>query len=621
MKARSPFIALDGEAIDDAYVMLCSSTGAAIENADGLPTDDVLWWLQEQAQLHLRKQRPLLVGFAFQYDVNMILRDVDLDTLRTLWETSECVWRGWALSYRPRREFAFRRATEAHEDKERWARVWDCFGFFQSSFVSALEKWGVGSPAMIERMKAERSRFTWNQYSEIRNYCFAECDALVELMDQLRTAAETAGIALTRWDGAGALAASMLTQRKMKKFHAPYPPRTVEQRAAGEAARCAYYGGRIECIQWGEHRSSVHAYDLRSAYPAALANLPCLSCGVWEMSNREPGFAWQVHAIEWQLDGDALPFPWRARDGRILYARMGRGWYWESEVSAAYDALARGIIRGRVNVVQSYQYRPGCAHDPWRWIPSVYATREKFLAEKNAAEKPLKLGLNSLYGKCAQRAGAGGRKPAHQQLVWASLTTSLTRAELYRASWPAIEARALIAYATDSILTTVPLDLPAPQPGTPGGWTAEHYTDCTMVMPGIYWLGDRTVRSRGWRSAEISRERIRQAWQAREQTISMPVTRFIGLGAALARRDPSSVWRQWVPVGRTLALHPIGPKRMLPPRTRWDKLKPWQQLVRTIPSDCARFQRHGLESTPLVFAPWQAGVRAQSKLADMAEFE
>lgn len=607
-----PFVGVDGEEFESSvrYGLICSSSGESLQDRRGISTADGLDFLYDIAQTGRVKQRPILVGFAFQYDVNMILRDVPLDTLRTLWRTSECVWRGWAIRYKPRREFAFRPRISTRGKKPRWSRVWDVFGFFQTRFVTALEKWRIGSPAMIARMKAERGTFKWRDLERVRDYCFAECDALAELMETLRAAATQAGIKVTRWDGAGALAGSLMSAHKMKRFHAPRPARSALQNRGIESARCAYYGGRIEVVRWGQHNDALYAYDLRSAYPAALAQLPCMACGEW-IAGGTIDTPWRTHYVEWRLDGLVLPFPWRARDGSILYARTGRGWYWDCELRSAQDALRAGIITGTIRVLKSFTYVPQCDHAPWSWIPEVYAERERFLQQNNAAEKPLKLGLNSLYGKCAQRAGNDGRRPPYQQLVWASLTTAMTRSTLYRASWPVVQSGDLVAYATDAIMTTAPLQLPGPVPGTPGGWTSETYPNATVVMPGVYWLGDRVMKSRGWRSTEIVRDTILGAWQARQTAITLPTRRFIGLGLALTRRDPMAVWRVWHESTRQLALNPLGPKRMLPRGARLARLRPWQQLVDTIPSDCARYQLRGVDSTPLVFSDWQKGLTVQ----------
>src|SRR5690606_33111725 len=104
----------------------------------------------------------------------------------------------------------------------------------------------------------------------------------------------------------------------------------------------------------------------------------------------------------------------------------------------------------------------GCNDRPFGWVPEVYDTRSKWRAEGIGAEKVLKLGLNSIYGKAAQRIGGKryGRPapPSWHQMEWAGYATARTRAELYRAALPALARGSAVMFATDAVVSTEPLD-------------------------------------------------------------------------------------------------------------------------------------------------------------------
>ena len=87
------------------------------------------------------------------------------------------------------------------------------------------------------------------------------------------------------------------------------------------------------------------------------------------------------------------------------------------------------------------------------------------------------------------------------------------------------------------------------------------------------------------------------------------------MGAALKRVKPLEHWRQWEEQERTLTLHPWGVKRLLEGGSL-EQAKPLRALVATWPAGAERYQRESLESTPLKFAGWDAGVPPETSTAD-----
>jgi hypothetical protein len=84
-------------------------------------------------------------------------------------------------------------------------------------------------------------------------------------------------------------------------------------------------------------------------------------------------------------------------------------------------------------------------------VPELYETRKQL--GSNTRGYPLKLCLNSLYGKMAQRSGRG---PYHDAVA-AGLVTAMARARLVEAVGHNPEAVVMIA--TDAVYSTEPLPL------------------------------------------------------------------------------------------------------------------------------------------------------------------
>lgn len=278
---RGQFVAWDGEGVTRRkrhdYVLFANSEGRTISNPNGLSTVDVLDMLLAGFDAN---PRAVHVGFAISYDVNMLLKDVPKRLLKLLWEHERVEWSvpgrmPYRLQYRPRKFF---RVSQSHIDGRRVSGTWwDVWPFFQSSFVRALEKYGVGDERAREemaRMKGTRALFTVKQLPTIRLYNANECRDLVTLMERLRGSLHAAGLTVKRWDGPGAIAAELLSQNGYKaQVSTPPPVRVLD------AAQYAYYGGRIECIRYGDVPGPIYHYDINSAYPAAMRTVPCHAPG------------------------------------------------------------------------------------------------------------------------------------------------------------------------------------------------------------------------------------------------------------------------------------------------------------------------------------------------------
>jgi hypothetical protein len=92
---------------------------------------------------------------------------------------------------------------------------------------------------------------------------------------------------------------------------------------------------------------------------------------------------------------------------------------------------------------------------------------------------PLKIALNSLYGKRAQRSGSG---PYHD-VVEAGLITAITRAQIIAAVGQNPEA--VVMVATDAVFSTRPLQLDLGN-GL-GQWEEKPWPDLFVAQPGVYF--------------------------------------------------------------------------------------------------------------------------------------
>jgi hypothetical protein len=519
-KTPRPIMAIDGEGGGTDYegrqnylLMVAANsaeTHACHRDGKHLTTGDCLEFL-----LSLPAE-PIHVGYYFMgYDANQILRGLiganHGSTIRRILNPHQgnygplsTYWGDYAITYQPGKHF---RVSRVDPDTRKLIKgstrtVYEAFGFFQCSFVEAITKWKIGSEeerGLIVENKNRRAEFS-GLTDEIRDYCTLECRLLAMLMEKFRETCIEVGIRPREWSGAGELAAALL-----KKHGIPKRPPTPIETAANQtstsrrrperdlqfelAANNAYYGGRFEVSRIGFLKGPIYEYDINSAYPTEMRNLPCPLHTQWKhkpRASRLPeGEIYLAKVCFNHPDGLWCGLPFRGKNGGLYWPRQGTGWYWSTEIEAA-----RRCLHAEVAVLDLWVARRKCDCRLFDWVDELYDQRRRL--GRDTRGQPLKFGLNSLYGKLAQRSGRG---PYHDP-VSAGLITAATRARLIEAL--AHDPEAVFMLATDAVYSTRPLSLDIGD-GL-GQWEAKVWPDLFVAQPGVYWSPseqEASLKSRG----------------------------------------------------------------------------------------------------------------------------
>ena len=337
-------------------------------------------------------------------------------------------------------------------------------------------------------MKAQRSDFAFDQAAEIIEYCKLECRLLAALIADLRNKFEFVGMNGFPYEGPGPVAGRTLSAQLgagQAKRWAQSVPAPVD-----DYARRAYYGGRFEVAACGPIAQRVYEYDIRSAYPDAMRSLPCLEHGEWRRGVHSDLY---VAHVTWDAGpsrpGSMGPLPWRSPKGNIQFPMSctGGGWYWSVELPD--DA----------EVLDAWSYVSRCACTPFDWVEDMYDQRRSLEAVTKGSGIGLKLVLNSLYGKLAQRVGTA---PFYNP-VWAGLITAMTRAKIYDVyrNHPG----KVIMFATDAVFL-VESAPELPLSGRLGDWEQDGpYDSFCIFKPGVYFDGGTAkFKTRGVPKAEFT---------------------------------------------------------------------------------------------------------------------
>lgn len=616
--ADGEFFAFDGESLTNSegqheYVLLACSDGTYLkkDSRGRIFTKRWLDWLLNKASKH---PQGIFVGFSFDYDVNMILRDLNGDEVKALWnhaneqlsthDTYIPVLNGeYELDYLPRKYLKIRKVsnnpkyiyTGRHkkDGSPEFRRnvissivIWDVFGFFQKSFVQSCLDYGVTTTAFLEEMKQRRGTFTEADIKEMAQYSVLECQLLVQMMNKLRDAIKGAGYTINRWDGPGAIAAAFMRRNEVKK----HLPKQEEDKFVFEALRCAYSGGRIEQMQYGIYEHEIYEYDIVSAYPSHMRHLPSLRDGEWILCSGEEALAaeFAICHVIWNFKEERPFYPFHYRVNpplSIYYPQQGCGWQWNCVVKVALQHYPKEDIE----IDYAYKFVPKNSEKPFAFIEDLFQQRKALKKAGNMAQMAIKLGLNSMYGKLAQQVGAEIRadgsikRPSFFSLAWAGYITAATRAQLLEAALQ--HESSVIAFQTDCVLSTQPLTLDCGD--NLGQWEASTYINGTFAQSGIYWMtdsqGKTKNKTRGFDKEQrnedtfldfITRDRVETAYREKQDSVTFRKTHFVRMGEALSRGLEH--WCTWETVPKKLKLHPQGTKRDMIPGQKglWYRSKP-----------------------------------------------
>jgi hypothetical protein len=546
------FVAWDGEGMNlkgagkpQSYVLFGASTGDVI-TGEGLKTFDLCDFI-----ITVGRANPdaIHVGFAFTYDANMIVQSLHPRNLAYLHTQGHVTVGRYCIQLRRGKWFSVTQygpkySRTGNTNDKFTVKIYDIFGFFTCSFLKAVtELLGPEEPGLelVKEGKALRGTFTDIGYVE--KYWRAEIELLARLAEELRRRMYAAGLYITQWHGPGALASYAMKQHGIKT----HMQRNCDE--IREASRYAYAGGRFELFKAGRVAGPVYSLDINSAYPYAISQLPSLAEGEWTYEVRPTRIArFGVYRVRLRHHAGfakgAGPLFHRDWKHNISYPWIVEGWYWSPEVAPL-------VGNPDVEILEGWHYI-GAETRPFHWIAGMYEKRRQWKAAGNTAQLALKLCMNSLYGKMAQRVGwdeRNNRIPPWHQLEWAGWVTSYTRAMLFgvmrRIPWDQ-----LIAVETDGIYTTCnPTSLGISNSAELGGWEFSQYDEVIYLQSGLAWLrkGDEwSPKRRGLDAGSFSLEdSIAYAKSLQPNQEWSPyigeTTRFIGLGAALAGQAPVKV--------------------------------------------------------------------------------
>lgn len=559
-------VAFDGEGYDiesgHKYTLLVASNGIDIDyvhNDNRLTTLQCLDFI-----LRMKRKYPqsIFISFAFQYDITHILYDLSREELQALKQGACVVYHGYKIRLRYGKRLWVAQGGVS-------AQINDIFGFCQTSLIKSLRNWQINVDVFdyTEIVTGKERRGAKFELERELRYTSLELKYTIELFRKIRDSVKNAiETPLVAYNGAGSIAATLLGKHIAKHKREQWQAYHYDNKARNYVLG-AYYGGRIEQIKFGYCSSVIHNYDINSAYPAVIRDMHSLDRYKFVSGGKAYEFLARnkpeigIAMVKWSFPENVLyPFPYRF-NGRVYFPREGYGFVHLAELYAAMEVYGTAIRR-YVDIEELLVYWGN--ERPFEWIEHYYEKRRELKAQGKTGEQlALKLGLNSLYGKMAQRFDEGDEGiPICVNMVYAGHITSVTRATLYKLAmqrpYEIISINTDGIYATSQIKATVGTML--------GEYEYTQYKSGLFVYSGLYFLwkgnGDSEIEAKT-RGIDLRRintpdliDRILVGYKTGNIAISIPQRRFIGYRYATISEDYYALRGTFVNVEREIRLYP-----------------------------------------------------------------
>jgi len=484
--------AFDTETLD-GYVKLIACSDGNYVYFDDLQSENIDVILKFMTQ---EKYRDTLNFFYnIDFDIAAIIKYLPDNELKQLISLNHVEYKDYKISYVPKKAFTIRRS------KKVW-RYFDLWQYYRLSLENAVKQYISADEGKdpIDRKKLGEDANYWLKHKDaIIKYCIKDAALTQKLGELMQDKLNALGISFDVPYSTGTISV-----RYFAKYY-KYPRFTPTE--WNKYAYLTYFGGRFEVTRKGvvDH---VVIQDINSAYPYQISHLIDIEKGVWQHTKKldeDADIGFYKIVIEKSPDHPIQPFSFRD-NGLVYYPQFDNIVHYTTldELIFAldnYDDIEIKILDGWNFYAKEVVY-------PFKSITEIYEHRKKIKKSDPVMQLVLKIIMNSLYGKFAEKTEGiyeveleeaddflffGKYIPVTSKLrpgkvfnpVYASLITARTRVMLLEEAVDYPDY--VVAMFTDSLISTKQIIKPTSQLG---GWDNEGEGEALIIGCGVYTVRD-----------------------------------------------------------------------------------------------------------------------------------
>jgi len=514
LKAIKEVTGLDCEVRDDGYAFLiCDDIGNyQVINC----FDDVISFLTRK-----RFRDKLNCFYNIKYDFNSLIKWLGKDKCFELYKNLKTTYKDWIVCFIPSKVFKLKKGHKTYS-------FYDIAQFFSFMELGEASKNFLGEEKYEIETKNFTQEFIERNFDRIRDYCLRDAYLTSKLADFIvfsfyRIGAEVRDL----------ISPASIAQRYFRqKCFIPKIDK-IPEGARYYAYNC-YHGGWFEVFVKG-YFPKLYQYDVNSAYPAEIANLPTLK-GRWIKTlgtyPHEAKYGYIYAEVD--IDITALsPIAISSKWGNYYPASSFRTFVTKAEFDFINEHL------GNARVIEGWWFKPVSDEKPFKAeIEKLFKLKQEAEAKEDLLTAfSCKSLMNSFYGKFFQKNSNGETYYTGQLFnpVYATEITANARLRIARAILDYKDKVVMIA--TDAIFTTEPI--PLNSGNTLGGFKLVNEGEGVIIGSGVYTIWGKELKSRF--RGFIATEKYnwfeileKEAMNGDSNIITLKVKKAVTLGEALA---------------------------------------------------------------------------------------
>ncbi len=373
----------------------------------------------------------------------------------------------------------------------------DIATFYKGMTLDKASKkyFGEGKDPIDSEKIGEEAGYYEDNKEAIKTYCKKDAYLTLKLAERMKGIIETCKMPKGSLSFNNPISSAKIAETYVKQnFKYPIVPDGMVKEYHLIAAQNAYHGGLFETFQRGVFEQPLYQYDINSAYPFTMKDLPHWANGRFEHvtkpENGEYGWYYCEFDCEWMPHGDfGRPYEVEFCFGetnncekilinpkrKVYPVGIRKAWITKIE----YEWMKEREIYCNFIMGIEWFFKEHLYDNPFGWIPEVYIRRQEVKAKGDVSEYALKIVMNGVYGKTAQFKKGMGKLT---NFFYCSYITAGTR--LMVASVAYKYPRNIVEIATDSVLLDKKVKLPLSK--KLGDWGLDEYYRGVLVGSGIH---------------------------------------------------------------------------------------------------------------------------------------
>lgn len=420
--------------------------------------------------------------FNIKYDFESIIKYLSRDELVDLYLNHELELYSKTISYIDRKFFSI------NDNKNSRFYYYDMFGFIETSLNEASKKY-LGETKLSDVVDSSRLNTDikyWNENeSNIIKYCIKDANLTKRVADYFwNLVYKNMEYYPKRPFSKGKIAEEYFLSKCFIPTINDIPHRALE------LAYNSYLGGRFELIQKG-YFEKCYTYDIKSAYPAIIANLIDYNKGIWKRC-KNGKINKDAYSGYYECRIDCLELYVSPFTRKIPLSIYPNGNFKQTLTKNEIEFIRKNFNSADIKIIDGIEFFPDEILTPFsEEINKLYAWKER---EKDEDVKyAVKIFMNAFYGKTIQKSGDLNLTGKVFNPIWASEITSQTRLKLLSLMLQDIES--VIGCSTDSVHCTKPRTIP--KAATLGDFSLDFTGQGVYIMSDVYYLwNDETKKEK-----------------------------------------------------------------------------------------------------------------------------